>query len=79
MYLTIADFSEMKKREKEYAEHKWMCRHLTAEGEKTSLRTALEKEREALFDLRKRVPDDMFCEREHALGGHPLKAKKMFL
>uniref|UniRef100_A0A0M3ID76 WAC domain-containing protein n=1 Tax=Ascaris lumbricoides TaxID=6252 RepID=A0A0M3ID76_ASCLU len=53
---------EMKKREKEYAEHKWMCRHLTAEGEKTSLRTALEKEQEALLDVRKRVPDDMLAE-----------------
>uniref|UniRef100_A0A915AS00 Bromo domain-containing protein n=2 Tax=Parascaris univalens TaxID=6257 RepID=A0A915AS00_PARUN len=59
---TFPTEGEMKKREKEYAEHKWTCRHLSAKGEKTSMRIALKKEREALLDLRKRVPDDMLAE-----------------
>ncbi|KHN89099.1 Tyrosine-protein kinase BAZ1B [Toxocara canis] len=53
---------EMKEREKEYAERKWVCRHIESGQGNLSFDDALKKEQQALSCLRKLLPDEMIAE-----------------
>ncbi|VDM44324.1 unnamed protein product [Toxocara canis] len=52
----------MKEREKEYAERKWVCRHIESGQGNLSFDDALKKEQQALSCLRKLLPDEMIAE-----------------